>query len=119
MEYDDVEMDLLMMASEWGVRVGIPIECEQFFQAQVKAFTGTRGDFLAYVKRHLPYWFRSVNELPQWIHEAEWQFFDGRPMLFVGQHDVSQDQSGLHDDASLFVFWDPRTGETKTVIQIA
>jgi hypothetical protein len=119
MTFDDVYEDLLMIASEWGVRVGIPIECDFFFRNQVDIFKGSKEEFLEYIKIQMPIWFRSAGSLPNWIHECEWQFHEGKPMLFVGQHDISGEQSGLHDDSSIFVFWDPPSRETKVVIQTA
>ena len=40
-------------------------------------------------------------------------------MVFVGALDRGPEVSGLHDDARFFVFWDPESGVTETVIQVS
>ena len=60
-----------------------------------------------------------IDRSPEWIQEAEWQFADGKPMVFVGQIDVPHAKGVFHDDASFFIFWSPDTGEVRGTIQVA
>jgi hypothetical protein len=39
------------------------------------------------------------------------------PMYFFGQIRLERCEH-FHDEAALYVFFDPKTGETKTVIQV-
>ncbi len=119
MTLDDVYEELLGMVSEVGAQVSVPLESEEFFSGMVTEFTGSREQFLDFVRENLRRWFRTVHTSPQWIQEAEWQFSDGKPMVFVGQIDVPREKGLFHDDASFYVFWNPVTGETKNVIQVA
>lgn len=119
MTLDDVYSELLELVSPFGVQLTVPLEAEEFFGRQVESFDGPREELLEYIRAGLPDWFRVVGERPRWIQEAEWQFAGGKPMVFVGQIDVPAGKSVYHDDASFFVFVDPGSGETKTVIQVA
>jgi len=63
--------------------------------------------------------FRSVSAPPPWIQNPDWQFTNNRPMVFVGHIDVPAQAGQFHDEARFFVFWDPETGATKTLVQVA
>lgn len=119
MTLDEVYERLLPLVSEAHAQVDVPIESEQFFSDMAENYAGTPEEFLAYVRENLGVWFKAVGERPDWIQEAEWQFSGGGPMVFVGQLDVPADAGYFHDDARVFVFWDPATGETKSIIQVA
>jgi hypothetical protein len=119
MTLDDVYSELLELVSPFGAQLTAPIEAEEFFGREVESFAGSRESLLDHIRTNLPDWFRAVGDRPRWIQEAEWQFSGGKPMVFVGQIDVPAGKSVYHDDASFFVFVDPASGETKTVIQVA
>lgn len=119
MNLDDVYSELLELVSKHGTQLTAPIEAEEFFTRQVESFNGSREQLLEHFRVNLPTWFRAISDQPRWIQEAEWQFTRGEPMVFVGQLDVPAGTGIYHDDASFFVFVDPRSGETKTVIQVA
>jgi hypothetical protein len=119
MTLDEVYDDLIRMVSEVGAQVDVPIEAEAFFSEKVRGFSGDRQEVLDQVRQSLRTWFRAVDQYPAWLQEAEWPFSGGRPMIFVGQIDVPAATRMLHDDASFFVFWDPDSGEVRTLIQVA
>ena len=118
MTLDEVYDDLVSIVSEVGAQVDVPREAEAFFTAVVER-CATKEDCLEHVRDNLRTWFRAVHSYPVWIQEAEWQFAQGRPMIFVGQVDVPAAKGLLHDDSSFFVFWDPEGGEIRTVSQVA
>jgi hypothetical protein len=119
MTLDEVYSELLELVSSHGTQLTVPIEAEEFFARQVELFQGSREQLLDHVRASLPSWFRSVGDRPRWIQEAEWQFAGGAPMIFVGQIDVPAGKGIYHDDAAFFLFVDPRSGETKAVVQVA
>jgi hypothetical protein len=97
----------------------LPIESEVFFTALVEHFDGTKEQFLAYVREHIRDWFRWVKREPEWIQSPEWRFFNGKPMVFVDQIDLPGTTGVFHDDARFYVFWDPDSGVTDVIIQVA
>ena len=119
MTFDDLYLDLLVVVSEAHARPDVPIQSEQFFTKTLENFQGSSEDYIAYVKEHLKDWFRCNDKPPVWMQDAEWQFSDGYPMLFVGQIDVPSTSGLFHDDASFYIFYSLENGETKTIIQTA
>lgn len=119
MELDDIFEELLVLVTDYGAQVDVPIESEQFFTTLIEEFHGTQAEFLSFVRDNLPLWFRSVPEHgPSWIQEAEWQFHDGKPMLFLGEIPIPKSAGLFHDDAAVFVFLS-EDGVSKSVIQVA
>lgn len=119
MELDDIYEELLVLVSGYGAQVDTPIESEHFFETLIKEFHGTQSEFLLFVQDNLPHWFRSVPENgPNWIQDAEWQFHDGKPMLFLGEIKVPKSAGVFHDDAAVFIFLS-ESGISKSVIQVA
>ncbi len=119
MTLDDLYDDLIEVVSEAAAQVDIPIESEEFFSKIVKNFDGSKEECLMYIEANVKRWFRCITERPKWIQEAEWQFNNGNPMVFVGQVEVDPASGFFHDSAIFYLFWDSKTGETKTAIQVA
>jgi hypothetical protein len=109
---------VLSVCAEHGVDPTSSSQSEIFFAEVVRNAHENRVDLSDAVRDSLVQ-FRSVSEPPSWIQNPDWQFADGRPMVFVGQIKVSAQAGCFHDDASFYVFWDPETGETNTLIQVA
>lgn len=119
MSLDEVYEQLIPIVSDAGAQVDVPIESERFFSDMAERHTGTAEEFLSYVKENVGGWFKAIGEGPDWLQEAEWQFSDGRPMIFVGQLDIPANAGYFHDDARVFVFWSQTGGETESVMQVA
>jgi hypothetical protein len=119
MKLDDIYIDLLKVVSKAGADVSAPIESERFFSRIVESFNGTREELLRHVEANLGRWFKRVDAVPRWLQEAEWQFDEDAPMVFIGQLNVPRTAGYFHDDAALFVFLNPKNGKIKTVIQMA
>lgn len=119
MTLEDVYPEVLEMISAMGARVEAPIECERFLSRAIEQYTGNREQLLEQIARDVKTWFHCLRARPRWIQEAEWQFHDDRPMIFLGQIDIVKGDNLFHDDASAFVFYSPTAGITKTVIQVA
>lgn len=120
MVLDDVYEDLLAIISERGARVTVPIESERFFSRLVEGFAGTREALFEHVRTNVARWFRCIDQPPEWIQDAEWQFTaTGNPMVYLGHVDVPANSGVFHDEGRVFVFIDPDGDEVKTVTQVA
>lgn len=119
MKFDDVYMDLLDVGMEFNVDISSSRESQDFFSRIVETFNGSKEELLEYARNNMSIWFRTVEKLPEWIQNPEWQFLDRKPMVFVGQINVPYSRGWFHDEASFYIFWAPDTGETRSVIQVS
>lgn len=119
MNYDDVYLELLTTLSVIGVRPDLPIECEDYFTRMTEEFSGSQNEFINHVRENMRSWFRRLSDEPEWLQEPEWQFHHRKPMVFVGQLTVPHTGEFFTDTAAFFTFWDPDSGETKVLIQVA
>ncbi len=60
--------------------------------------------------------FRYVAKPPRWLQSPSWPMGDKGPLVFLGQFDV---RGYFHDDAVVYVFQDPDSGECKSIVQVA
>lgn len=61
--------------------------------------------------------FRYAKRPPKWIQNPDWPINENGPMYFLGQIKLDAGVP-FHDEAAVYVFFDPKTGVTKTVIQV-
>lgn len=61
--------------------------------------------------------FVCLNEQPEWIQNPDWQFNEGKPMIFIGQLSKGYNNLGISCDMVFYIFYDPDDGTVKTVIQ--
>ncbi len=113
---DDVYEDVLSAVSNVGA--DLSHECEEFLAGIRTNFSGDDYQFVDFVRANTANWFRCVSSYPEWIQNAEWQFHNGKPMLFVGQIALPASAGIFHDEAAIFVFLS-ETGVIKNVIQVA
>jgi hypothetical protein len=59
--------------------------------------------------------FRCLKEPPRWIQSPSWPIRGGRPLVFLGQLEVTDH---FHDEGAVYVFHDPETGSCETIIQV-
>jgi hypothetical protein len=69
----------------------------------------------AWLRARLLEMFRCASKPPRWIQGSRWPIRDNRPLVFLGQFAV---KDYFHDEAAVYVFHDPETGECETVIQV-
>ena len=116
MNFEEMLPDLYHLVCWTGAMPDEPEEATEFFTRLVARFPD-RESCHRHIAEHVPGWFRSLRGRPEWIQNSEWQWEGSHPMVFVGSIDAP---SGLfHDDARFFVFWSPKFGTTKCVIQVA
>lgn len=76
------------------------------------------AELSTWLRARLEQLFRYYKSPPRWIQSPNWPMNQNGPMHFLGQIDLD-DAEYFHDEAAAYLFFDPATGETKTVIQVA
>jgi hypothetical protein len=108
---------LLDLGTEIGFDATSSTDAEKFFLRLMDQFSGTPNDFPAWLRREVSNSFICFKDRPKWIQNPAWPFTDRGPMMFIGQMDLP---SGLfHDSASFYIFYEPKSGVTDTILQIA
>ena len=123
--FDDLEIYemLLGVCTQYGADPSASIESEAFFRTLLLQFEGDfdRDKFQAWLHEEIPKQFVSIGKRPKWIQGYDWPVRNGKPMIFVGQLDISlrdapnADQF-FHDDTSFYVFIEMK-GETEVIMQ--
>ncbi|MFM8582921.1 MAG: hypothetical protein ACKOFW_15680 [Planctomycetaceae bacterium] len=110
---------LLELAQEFHFDPLSSLEMEAFFVAQLAQYDARTGNFRHWITPILRRSFRYASYPPRWIQNPQWAVGKNGPMLFLGQVDCKPIEGVFHDLASVYVFFDPSSGEQKTVMQIA
>ncbi|HLX64163.1 MAG TPA: hypothetical protein VKX17_23015 [Planctomycetota bacterium] len=110
---------LAELGNEFGFDPLGSVEIEDYFVNLLNEYDGMDSEFAAWVRPQLSCWFVCFGSLPRWIQTANWPVVDSRPMVFVGQIDIPAATSPFHDEASFYLFYDPPTGDTRTIIQVS
>jgi len=58
--------------------------------------------------------FRYLKKQPKWLQSPEWPVENGKPMVFLGQIDISELS---HDDAQAYLFFDEERKTFYTITQ--
>lgn len=68
----------------------------------------------AWLKETIASEFRCLKSAPKWLQAPAWPIENGKPLVFVGQLDVS---ALSHDSSQAYVFFDETTGTFQTLKQ--
>ncbi|MBN6148805.1 hypothetical protein JR065_00500 [Xanthomonas sp. AmX2] len=68
----------------------------------------------AWLKETIKSDFRSLKKPPRWLQEPAWPIRDGKPMVFLGQIDISDLR---HDNAQAYLFLDELASTFHTIAQ--
>lgn len=71
-------------------------------------------DLQSWLREKIKNDFRSLKTPPKWLQEPDWPIQDGKPMVFLGQFDVSELS---HDNAQVYVFFDEQKRTSHTITQ--
>lgn len=77
----------------------------------------TGRELKAWLKSRLIELFQYHKKPPRWVQSPAWPIDKNGPMYFLGQLKIEECEL-FHDTATAFVFLDPKTGVTKTVVQV-
>lgn len=93
------------------------IESENYFINMISNYQESDNELETYLREQVKKDFKILEEAPEWIQNADWQYNNGKPMCFVGQIETQSSQKGCSYGMTFYVFWDMETGETKVVTQ--
>jgi hypothetical protein len=82
-----------------------------------KAEGRTDRELKDWLKAKVKELFRYHRKPPKWIQSPNWPITENGPLYFLGQIKLESCEL-FHDDGAAFLFLDPKTGETRTVIQL-
>ena len=68
-----------------------------------------------WLRQRLQEKFRCAHRPPRWLQSPQWPIGEHGPLVFLGQLAVKD----FHDEAAVYVFHDPATGECRSVLQVA
>lgn len=103
---------VLDAAPAWVVLPG------EYIDGLIRAFPpdASRAERLKMARERIAADFRYVKKRPKWLQDAVWPFEKGKPMIFVGQLDLTELR---HDDAQLYVFVEADGPGVRTIEQSA
>jgi hypothetical protein len=76
----------------------------------------TPRDLKAWLRKRILEQFKYRSRPPRWIQSPDWPIGRNGPLVFLGQLSVPD---YFHDDAAIYIFHDPTTGECRCVVQVA
>ena len=88
----------------------------QQFMAEAPATAATPTQRRTWLRQRLRESYRCAGQPPRWLQSPQWLVGAHGPLVFLGQVAVAD---YFHDDAAVYVFHDPATGECRTVLQTA
>jgi hypothetical protein len=116
MTFEEAISELFDVIPRHGARPDVPIAAEEFFTRLAARFED-RMALRRYLEEHAAEWFRCLRDPPDWLHDPDWPWAAGRPMVFVGS--IEAPPGTFHDDGRFYLFWSPEAGTTECVIQVA
>lgn len=110
---------LLDLGRRYGFDPMASVELEEYFVRILSGFEGDKTCLREWLQPRIEDAFRRISDAPRWLQGANWQMSTERPMTFIGQVDVPCGAGIFHDDASFYLFFDPTTGQCKSLVQVA
>jgi hypothetical protein len=122
-DQQDIYSLVLEVCEECSVDPSSSMATEEFFRELLTQYSGAKNtsSVAEWLRVQTLTHFAALGERPRWLQGPDWPVVDGKPMIFVGQLDVSapsrEDAGSLfHDDTSLYVFV-ANTGPPVVVVQ--
>jgi len=110
---------LLELGQEYHFDPLSSADMEAYFVGQLAGYDSKARNIREWLQLIVKRSFRYASYPPRWIQNPQWAVGKNGPMLFLGQVDCEPIDGVFHDQASVYVFFDPASGERNTVIQIA
>lgn len=102
---------LISLGQRYGFDPLSSIEMETYFTRQLARNT------LDHIEMEIiPNDFISIGDKPHWLQGSEWPESNGRPMVFLGQFDVSPNRF-IPGETAIYIFCDRVSGKIQTVVQ--
>lgn len=125
-EYDDLEVFkvVIKVCAKLQADASDSIEAREFYGNLLKEYGGEYDvkQLQTWLEEHLPRYYIALKKRPHWIQSPDWPFYEGKPMIFVGQIDlkVTSDhitEKYFHDNTSFYVFMGANTAYYKVIVQ--
>lgn len=93
------------------------LSADDYVETRLLPQAGDYGgkDLQAWLHQRLLEDFKFATKPPKWIQNPEWPIGPNGPLVFLGQLKL---RDYFHDEAAVYVFHDPTTGECQVVIQV-
>ena len=108
---------LISLGKKYGFDPLSSIECEEYLLELLQKYDERLGDKYSYIENAISKSFISYEHKPNWVQTADWQFDMAKPMLFVGQKEITMVNGQITFNYTFYIFWNTTTGKVKTVIQ--
>lgn len=115
---------LVNLCAPFGFTPMMSLESRKFFQDLLSEYHGPpeKESLSRWLKEQISKAFVALGKWPEWIQSPEWPFADGKPMIFVGQIDISVAPGGtashmFHDDTSFYLFMPVGEGQFEVIMQ--
>ncbi len=79
--------------------------------------TKSKLELKKHIKENFSRLFMYETKPPKWIQNAEWIIKNNKPLFFLGQLDIKNNDI-FHDDGAVYIFIDQETGQIETITQL-
>lgn len=115
---EEIRLPLCELCDKYCIDPESGIDSENYFKNLIKSINYTTiQDLIVSLEKIIKKDFIVMNKAPHWIQGSDWQFNNGKPMIFIGQISKGYNNLGISCDMVFYVFYDPTDGCVKTIIQ--
>ena len=83
---DDIYEPLLDLCCKYDLDPEMNIDSEKYFLNAIDSFgINDNDELIRQLEIKIKKEFVSLNSQPEWIQNPDWQFNEGKPMIFIGQ----------------------------------
>ena len=115
---EEIRYPLCELCDRYNIDPESSIESENYFINLINGINyATIEELISVLEIKIKRDFLIMNNTPEWIQDPNWQFNNGKPMVFVGQISKGYNTLGISCDMVFYVFYDSDDGCVKTIIQ--
>lgn len=116
---EDILQFLYDLGSDYEFDPISSFESEKYFISLLDEFKTLKGsELFKALSERVQQDFVALNGVyPDWIQSSDWQFNDGKPMIFIGQLEKDYNKLGISSAIVFYIFYDKETGDIKSVSQ--
>ncbi len=124
-EYGNLEVYelLLQVCSKYDADPGSSIASEEYYKNLLQEYDGDYNmeQLRVWLNERISKLYIALEKRPRWIQNEAWPFHGGKPMIFVGQIDISvghnEAAKHFHDDTTFYVFYVLNTSIYEVIVQ--
>ena len=115
---EEIRLPLCELCDKYCIDPESGIDSENYFKNLIKSINYTTiPDLIVSLEKIIKKDFIVMNKAPHWIQGSDWQFNNGKPMIFIGQISKGYTNLGISCDMVFSVFYAPTDGCVTTIIQ--